>query len=193
MRVTASGLASEHMALAKVGLLALKTAAKPATKWVGRRCETSERFRAVCIWMAEFQHTNSARLSWKFALPGKIRGSPRDRMFRPPKKLHEEEAVKLGASIMVELSALSVAIACIGVDQLWNARKKRAEKAEKEEVCRRLETLESQHTALQSQCALLTSQLATIERLAVSAQSTATITSSESPATRLRAALGQTK
>jgi hypothetical protein len=114
-------------------------------------------------------------------------------MFRPPKKLHEEEAVKLGSSIMVELSALSVAIACIGVDQLWNARKKRAEKAEKEEVCRRLETLESQHAALQSQCALLTSQLATIERLAVSAQSTATTTSSESPATRLRAVLGQTK
>lgn len=176
------------MALAKVGLLALKTAAKPITKWIGRRCETNERFRAICIRMAEFQNTYSARLIHKATLPSSTRGTPRDRLFRPPRKMEEEEAVKAGATIMVELSALSVAIACIGVDQAWNARKKRAEKAEKEHVLQRLGTLEAQHAALQSQYTQLVNHLAKglpMDKVAELApvQSTPAVTGSEIQAT----------
>lgn len=170
------------MALAKVGLLALKTAAKPVTKWIGRRCETSERFRALCICMAEYQHTYTARLAHKVGLPSDRRSSPRNRLFRPPRQLGEEEAVKTGAAIMVELSAMGVAVACIGVDQMWNAHKKRVEKADKAEMYQRLGTLEAQHAALQSQYAQLTSQLAidaVPNRAVPLAQSTMSCTSSE--------------
>jgi hypothetical protein len=185
------------MALAKVGLLALKTAAKPVTKWVGRRCETSQRFRDLCIWVAEFQHTNTARLNHKFELPRDRRGSPRTRMYRPPRKLDEEEAVKLGATIMVELSAMGVAVACIGVDQLWNAQKKRAEKAERANMRRRLETLEAQYSALQAQCESMQSKLSArpavfsaVSAAVSSAQSAlATSTSSKKQATGLRTLL----
>ena len=177
------------MALAKIGLLALKTAAKPVTKWIGRRCETNERFRAICIRMAEFQNTYSARLTHKAALvTSSTRGTPRDRLFRPPRKMEEEEAVKAGATIMVELSAMGVAIACIGVDQAWNARKKRAEKAEKRQLLQRLGTLESQHAALQSQYTQLVNHLAkglpmdkVVELAPV--QSTPAVTGSETQAT----------
>ena len=177
------------MALAKVGLLALKTAAKPVTKWIGKRCETSQRFHDLCIWVAELQHTNTARLNHMITLPRDRRGSPRSRLYRPPRNLDEEEAVKLGATIMVELSALGVAIACIGVDQVWNANKKRAEKAERANVHRRLETLEAQYSALQAQCAHLTNQDArdtAIKPALVSAQSAP---ATETQATGLRALL----
>ena len=145
------------MALVKVGFLALRTVAKPLTKAFGQRCETNERFRRTCIGMAEAQQIWTARLNHALSRPTGRRGSPRRRLFRPPRALAEDEAVKLGSTIMVELSAMGVAVACIGGDQLLSRHKKRAEKAEKAELYHRLQKLEEQHAAVEQQ---LASQLA---------------------------------
>ncbi|KDN47957.1 optic atrophy 3-like protein, partial [Tilletiaria anomala UBC 951] len=121
------------MAATKIASLVIKTLSKPIAASIKQQAHQHERFRQVCIALAQYIHRTEMTMRLNFAPRWRIFSSSAFAPSRAIRPLNDAKALEKGAQAFSEFFLFAVAALLIIAENYRGSRKRRKQRDETEE------------------------------------------------------------